>query len=294
MQYFRKLRKLGEVNSSFIEAVKDSLSPVQVKLSQIFQRLCYKENNIQIFQSASEPEINHFWHSMIELDNTLEQAKHYTHENVADHDRLSVFLKHCCKIEHYSFSIVKCGKSNCTICKPVNLPDDIFKSLHHLPDPVPAEDGHYTPFKEVYGTETTGEFRPSLSHQKKSTKRSLPFYASVQHVKNAQLMIQCDSCGMWRLIYSKYKLKEEQRRLIEQLLDNLSYTCGGKLKDLNLPEQFSNVEIKDHHCHDPIEKLYYSAKLEPICIYCGAIEPFTLEDCYPQCANCSDRPHIKK
>lgn len=28
------------------------------------------------------------------------------------------------------------------------------------------------------------------------------------------------------------------------------------MKDLDLPEEFSNVEIRDHRCKDPNEKLY--------------------------------------
>ena len=97
---------------------------------------------------------------------------------------------------------------------------------------------------------------------------------------------------MWRHI-SKFKLKTTQKQQLQQLLGNLSYMCGSKLSDLNLPEEFSNVEIRDH-CKDPIEKLYYSAKFERICVYCGVIEPYSVEGQYPQCQECQPLPPIKK
>ena len=83
------------------------------------------------------------------------------------------------------------------------------------------------------------------------------------------MMVQCDECDeccMWRLIYSKYKLKKEQRIKLQVVLNN---TCGSKLAELQLPAEFKYVEVQDHVCGDPIEKLYYSAKFNPICVYCG-------------------------
>ena len=66
---------------------------------------------------------------------------------------------------------------------------------------------------------------------------------------------------MWRLVLSKYKLTAQQRRQLQQVLSDYSYSCGAKLEDMNLGEQFENVEIKDHCCGDTIEKLYYSENL---------------------------------
>ena len=70
---------------------------------------------------------------------------------------------------------------------------------------------------------------------------------------------------MWRIIFSKYKLKKEQCVYLQALFDKYMYSCGASLKDLELPEEYSTVEIRDHDCYDPIEKLYYSAKNDPIC-----------------------------
>ena len=97
-----------------------------------------------------------------------------------------------------------------------------FLQLHHLPLPIPSEDGHCLSFAEVFCEKITGEHRPSLL-KKPSKSNSLPFYASVQHVKNCQMVIQCENCDLWRIIFSKYKLKPSQKQQLQQLLDNVSY-----------------------------------------------------------------------
>ena len=59
------------------------------------------------------------------------------------------------------------------------IPDATFAA----PDPVMKDDRHYKSFAESLGSDTFEEHRPSL--QKKAQKdKTLPFYPSVQHVKN--------------------------------------------------------------------------------------------------------------
>ena len=91
------------------------------------------------------------------------------------------------------------------------MPTELFDQLHCLSDPIPGPDGHYKPFFEVYGTSTTEEFRPSLQ-VKKSKQKTLPFTASVQHVRNVNVMIQCEECEMWQLVYSDSCRKEDLAR----------------------------------------------------------------------------------
>ncbi|XP_065906831.1 uncharacterized protein [Dysidea avara] len=134
--------------------------------------------------------------------------------------------------------------------------------------------------------------RPSL--HVKTPKKTLPFSASVQHVKNVDMMMLCEECDMWRLLYCKTKLKKTQRTSLESLLDNYSYTCGSSLQDMELPEPFSEVYVRNINCYDPIEKLYYSAGYTPICIYCAEEVEVDVDSAfYPQCAHCQ-KPKIKK
>ena len=74
-------------------------------------------------------------------------------------------------------------------------------------------------------------------------------------------------------------------------MEGLSYTCGASLDELVLPDSLSSVVIRNHQCGDAIEKLYYSAAYEDICIYCASESNLveTLEDTYPICSICNDR-----
>lgn len=220
-----------------------------------------------MFSSATSEDISEFWSAILAIDATLKEDGRYVQNNITHYPSVCEFISHCCQAEHYTFSILKCGKTACKICKLARLPPHIFSLLRHIPHPIPKEDGYYLSFSEAFNTNTTGEHRASLKKQKHSKDRSLPFYASLQNIKNSQIVVQCDSCDMWRVVFSKYKLKPSQRSLLQQLLFNYSYTCGSQLKDLDLPEEFKNVEIRVHNCQDPIEKFYYSAKYEPnVCI----------------------------
>ena len=174
------------------------------------------------------------------------------------------------------------------------MPMDTFKKLHHLPDPVPGTDGHYRPFSEVFGTHTTEEHRPSFQ-MKKGRHKTLQFSASVQHVKNVDVMVQCE-CQMWRLLYSKHKLTTTERTALQAAVENATYTCGAQLQDMELSGRLSEVYARVISCHELIEKLYYSVwTYEQICIYCASEENLSAKDgCYPQCAVCSERDPIQK
>ena len=287
-----ELRKIATKNSGFISAVQDSLSPVKALLSNIFSRICLHDQVIRMFTNATTAEISDFWSTLLIIDSSLKEGVQYTKKNVEKCAGAMEFMSHCCHSSHYSFDILKCGIASCSLCRPVRLPMDTFKMLHHLPHPMPGEDDHYAPFADVFGRPTTEEHRPSLKQKPK--KNSLPLSASVQHVKNTEMMVQCNECCMWRLIYSKYKLKKEQIIKLQAVLDNFTYTCGSKLAELQLPVEFKDVEVRDHVCGDPIEKLYYSAKFNPICVYCGKDQPFTSNNVYPQCTDCIGKSPIHK
>ena len=61
----------------------------------------------------------------------------------------------------------------------------------------------------------------------KKTAQTLPFVASVQHARNTNIMMQCEECDMWRIMYSKYKLTEqEKKKELYTVLGDYTYTCG--------------------------------------------------------------------
>lgn len=121
-----------------------------------------------------------------------------------------------------------------------------------------------------------GQLLKNIAHHwSRNWKRILSFSVSVQHVKNTEMMVQCDECCM-RIIYSKYKMKKEQRIKLQVVLNNFTYTCGSKLAERQLPAEFKYVEVQ-----------FY-----PICVYCGKDQPFTSNDVYPQCTDCIGKSPI--
>ena len=109
------------------------------------------------FYSATSEEISNFWSAILAIDSTLTVDGRYVQGNIALHPDICIFLSHYCKIEHYTFSIFKCGESICKLCKPVKLPIDVFKSLKHIPLPTPGEDDHYIPFSDALKISTSGK-----------------------------------------------------------------------------------------------------------------------------------------
>ena len=166
-------------------------------------------------------------------------------------------MTHCCRERHYFFDVLKCGASECQVCDPPRLPESVFTSLRHLPDPMPGVDDHYKPFSEVFEKETTEEHRPSLK-RKPRQDRGLPFYPSVQHVNNTKMMVQCEECRQWRLIYARKKLTRTQKQQLERVLDHISFSCGTQLQDYSdLPQDMMDtVFTRNLDCNEPIERLY--------------------------------------
>ena len=187
-----------------------------------------------------------------------------------EHPKILEFIEHCCKSGHYSFNILKCGEAACNICAPIRLPREIFKKLRHIPFPILGDDGHYLPFAEVFTSEKRTQ--KNIDHHIKGLhshyqrmKRKLPYYASVQHAKNAELMLQCSECELWQLIFSKYKFKKEERDQLEVLLNNFMHTCGATLKELDLPVVYEFVDVRDHERSNCLILLKYTWCKTPMC-----------------------------
>ena len=127
------------------------------------------------------------------------------------------------------------------MCDPPRSSESVFRSLRHLPDPMPSDDNNYKPFSEIFGKETTEKHRPSLK-RKPRQDRGLPFSPSVQHVSNTEMMLQCQECGQWRLIYAIKKLSCTQKQQLERVLDHISFSCGTQLQDYpDLPQDMMDT-----------------------------------------------------
>ena len=108
----------------------------------------------------------------------------------------------------------------------------------------------------------------SKERYKRPNKRLKRAFHLMQHVKNVSMVIQCEECEMWRIVYSKKKLDPQSITLLEEILDDIVYTCDTTFDELELPTSLKTVYVKTHHCFDPMEKVYYSCSIfTPICYY---------------------------
>ena len=150
----KALRAVAERNVGFKEAAMDSIAPVKILLTDIVRRLELKERKFNVFTAATGEEMDRLWTAFLALD----QEFQYGHsDKISAKDipfDLARFISHCCKLRHYFFDTLKCGKSDCTLCLPVRLPPTEFEKLDHLPDPVPGTEGHYKLFSVVFKTKT--------------------------------------------------------------------------------------------------------------------------------------------
>ena len=115
------------------------------------------------------------------------------------------------------------------------------------------------------------------------------------HANNTGLLVQCEECEIWRLVYAPRKLSSAEKCKLSKCLQEHTFTCGANLSDLNLTETLRDVCVRDLSCYGPVERLYYSVKkYEPICIYCSSTQNLIFNvDTYPQCKHCTKEP-IKK
>ena len=200
----KALQAVAQSNPQFKEAALDSVAPVKIVLTDIAKRLEVKDKKFSVFTAASADELDDLSVALLSIDKEFPHGVSDKFSTKELSGRLIKFVDHCCVQRHYFFDIIKCGEANCDICLPTRLAPDIFSTLKHLPDPVPGYENHYQKFSDVLGTKATEQHRPS-SKKQSVRDRSLPFTASIQHVKNISMMLMCDKCEMWRLLYSKRK-----------------------------------------------------------------------------------------
>ena len=46
---------------------------------------------------------------------------------------------------------------------------------------------------------------------------------------------------MWRLLYSRRKLAVSERKALQRVLEDVTYTCGAQLQDLELGKRFAEA-----------------------------------------------------
>ncbi len=180
----------------------------------------------------------------------------------------------------------------CGMCKPIRLDSQRFDSLYFLPSPIPTDDGPYRFFHDVYGKKTSEEHWPSL--KAKRPCNSIGFTASQQHVKNVNIFIQCEECDLWRLLFCHHKLTIQERSLLKNILEDISYSCGATLEQLIFKDaqkvfvsklMLAMIRWKNFIIHVGLNQF--------VIIYCGALLE-DIVDFYLQCDSCSSKPKIAR
>jgi hypothetical protein len=94
-----------------------------------------------------------------------------------------------------------------------------------------GEDGHYKPFDELYGSETTEEHRPSLKKTVQSGGHLTPFSPSGQTAKTVKCVFVCAECDKPRVVYAANKLSREETENLERIKNLFSILVGQVYKN---------------------------------------------------------------
>ncbi len=97
---------------------------------------------------------------------------------------------------------------------------------------------------------------------------------------------------MWRLVFSKrsYLLPYVQLYSVCWMMCHIFVGHHWKT-DFTTSLSGYLLVIKDHRCSDTIERLYYSAGYEDVCIYSGTVSELVdglPTTAYPICTNCQE------
>ena len=225
----------------------------------ITQSLQHKEKKFTVETSAQPDQITGLWDSLLLIDTEFD-LQHSDKISQVSHTRIKEFMPHCCRERHYFFRI----RNRVTVpsvfqydCPVMNFRKSSHSLIQYLMMAITSLLMMYMAQKHLKSTD--------LHCKNVKKEKLLLFYASVHHVRNSGMMLMCDECGMWRLVYTTRKISASEKRLLESALNGLSFSCGSPLQeaDLELPEQL--LSVGDLQCNDPVEALYYSADYTDVC-----------------------------
>ena len=126
---------LADKDPEIITEVLTSIAPVKELMNEIFHRLNLKGSFFKTFDAATDDELAELFSEMKKIDATVDISD-TSQEKVRNKTDLLNFLKTHCAQKKYMFSVKKCDNVSCTICLPPRLPNSIFSTLYHLPDPI--------------------------------------------------------------------------------------------------------------------------------------------------------------
>jgi hypothetical protein len=235
---WQAIRKKVAAQPELAQGWLNSLKPSITKLAERFELASWTGESLQQFDAATDDEVKAMWEQVLKIDGSLEIGK-LTKAGLAGKQPLQEFLKCHTLLRKYPMHIFKVVDCVCAFCasgiiKPIRMPADEFARVHVLPDPQPrtrqGEDLHYKTFEELYGTETTEKYRPSLL-----ADESDPFFVESGFFKtgnNARFSVCCLGCGKPRIVFAPSRVKREDKETVVDFAERTHYTCGARI----LPE----------------------------------------------------------
>ncbi|XP_062607327.1 uncharacterized protein LOC134269120 [Saccostrea cucullata] len=269
----KKLRDLSERQPNVKTALEESLEPTLSLLKHRFSKLKLHNRNVVVHDAATFEEIKNLSDVLDLFKDTEDSCSVIECNEKNAPKKLKDFIDKHCRARQYSFQIKKCT-AQCWYCtlNPKRLPGD--NPLHWLPDPTKGPDGTYQSLEDLMDTETTDKDCPGLSLKGTTTDNDKK-HKGVLIGGKVRSFIICCLCGKRRVVYSKERLSRLQITDIEEVQDNLLYTCGSSL----FPEGhrcYDNVVVTEGlECATEMETTYYAGittKFLPVCFFCGDIE----------------------
>ena len=216
----KAIRSAAESHRGLQEEFKDSLQPAKVLFSALFQRLKLKISLLMFFHLQRLQKLMSFLVFLKQIQPNIVPTKCTKATSLTGLMQSKNFMDHCCVIRHYMFSIKKCGATGCTICKPPQLPKEIFDTVYHLPDPVRGGD-IYKAFSDVF-TGLVSLTKTDLRTLQSSAEKSdlgISFNPSGQFARNVARGLHCTGCDKPSVLYSSRKLLSQDEKVLDIYLE---------------------------------------------------------------------------
>ena len=183
----KEVRNLAERFPELKVAVIDSVQDMKALVYSLFMRLKLKDESFLTFHAASQEDLAALQEKVKVIDDSIDPTD-TRKQSAMNKEVFHKFYDEHCKSRQYMFSVKKCGKASCKVCKCPRLPLEVFEGLHHMPDPVPSGE-KYQDFSALYGQPTSEKYCPSLTGSKSSGAHSMPFPPSAQYAKNVKVVL---------------------------------------------------------------------------------------------------------
>lgn len=151
----------------------------------------------------------------------------------------------------------KCGEEGYKLCKPTRMPKEEFMKIKQYAISLDWREKTTTCLSVMPSRRKPLKVIDLRLLKQTRSQSRYHFQLACNMWRIYRVVLQCEECDHWRLLYSKRKLSVRDKTEVQSFLNDITYTCGGALQDLALPEKFPCMYVREYSCLDLIEKLYY-------------------------------------